>query len=129
MATSSQGSLAASPVASSIIPPGKEGPRAVAVTVDFTGGSSFVLNLEILQTRNVLSMIQGLFYDNSTNTSNVAILCGITGQTIYVPSFAQAYLPLLLPNPPTLTFTSAGSFVTYCQLLNMPMPACVWKVA
>lgn len=113
------------PIFAQLIP--REGPKAVPFNLDFTVTQSYVVDLQNQQSRSIISLVQAIFVDNSANTSPLSIMADVVGQTLIFPPQSQGYLPILVPNPPKLTFTSpGGSDNVKIILLNVPMPAAIW---
>lgn len=82
------------------------------------------VDLRQQQQINNLKDIQGIFIDNSANTT--ALSCNIgTGQNPVVPPNGQMMLPIYVA-PGTPVFTFAGSGVVNIVLNNFPTPAACW---
>lgn len=107
----------------------KQGPRTVPVTIDWSLGISQKLDLLEVQQRRFIDYCQSVFIDNKSSDYWVEIEMGTTGQTVRIPARSQAYLPILLPNPPRLTFnTETGNTgTTILQLLNFPINSMIWN--
>lgn len=113
-------------VMGAMVPP--EGPRALAVGLDFSATTQYSLDLQNIQQRNFFSMLQSLFVDNSLNPSSLTINFPNTGQNLIFEAGEQAYIGVLCQNPAKLVFTSAGNvagIVVY--LLNYPVTNEVWN--
>lgn len=106
-----------------------EGSRAVPLTLDFTNVTLYVLDLQNFIARNLISMVQAIFVDNSANASPISINMPNSSQTIIIPSNAQAYMSVLAPNPAQFNFATQGGVVVPVTLLNYPVTNCVWKVS
>jgi len=106
------------------VPP--EGPRTVPLILDFSQTSTYSLSLQNMMSRNFISMIQGIFVDNSANGSPIQINVPTTGQTLQVAPNRQAYLVLLCPNPVSLNFSSNGGIAVNVTLLNFPVTNHEW---
>lgn len=107
-----------------MLPP--EGPRAVPLLLDFSQTQEYDLNLQNMQSRNFLSMVQSVFVDNSNNASPLSIAFPNTGQTIKLAPGRQGYFVVLCPNPSSVSFISAGGVVVTVFLLNYPVTNHDW---
>lgn len=108
------------------VPP--EGPRTLAVGLDFTQASQYSLDLQNLQQRNFFSMLQGLFVDNSQNPASLTINFPNTGQNLIFEAGTQAYITTLCQNPAKLVFISSGDVsAVVVYLLNYPVTNDVWN--
>lgn len=116
-------------VFNAMIPP--EGPKALKVVLDFTGGSFNGLVDLTQQTgpspSGKLSFVQGLYVDNGDSAVALQIFCQSTGQRITVQPGSQAYIPVLAGVPPIFTFNGAANASPNCLVtvffLNVPLPA------
>jgi hypothetical protein len=115
-----------SPILNGPTPP--EGAKAMAVNCPFTAqNTAFDIDLTLSQTQNYISLIQGVFLDNSANADVVSIVSnGATNQRIEFPAGAQGYIPLLATKPTSFTVTSAGAVTVPIILLNVAVPAIIW---
>jgi hypothetical protein len=106
----------------------REGPKALAVSVPFASGSGpFTADLTLTQSQGYMSVVQGIYIDNSGNTNDVLnITCSGTGQTIAFPAGGQGYIPLIVAKPSTFTFASEGTANVNAIFLNVPVPAIIW---
>jgi hypothetical protein len=108
------------------VPP--EGPRAIAIPLDFTQTQNYTLDLQNIQQRNFFSMIQGLFVDNSQNPSSLTINFPNTGQNLIFEAGQQAYIGTLCQNPAKVQFMSAGDVAgVMVYILNYPVTNDVWQ--
>jgi hypothetical protein len=104
-----------------------EGPKSIAVLLDFSQGTQFTLDLQNLIQRNFISMIQGIFIDNSANGSTLAVSFGGAGQSIKIAPNRQGYFIVLCPNPVNqIVFTSTGGVAVSVNLLNFPVTNSDW---
>jgi hypothetical protein len=103
-----------------------EGPRAVPLNIDFSKSNVYTLNLQNVQARNFISMIQALWIDNSNSASPVTVSFPNTGQSIILASGRQGYFMVLAPNPVSMIFQSAGGVVLNIDLLNFPVTNNDW---
>jgi hypothetical protein len=97
------------------------------ITLDASG--KYFLDLTQNQLQGYVPQVQAAFIDNSASTSSLALLFGVTGFTIEIPPQSQAWLPLFVASPPTVTFTGAANATATVYFTNVPMPAAVWSVA
>lgn len=112
-------------ILNALVPP--EGPKSLAVQLDFTTVASIIVDLTITTAQGKISTVQMVFADNSANTAPLAIAVSGTSQTIRVPAGAQGWFPVVATNRPKLTFSSpAGSPVITCLLLNVPVAQGYW---
>lgn len=103
------------------------GPKSVPIPLDFsTGGPTFEIDLTNINQQGDFEAIQTIYLDNSANPFSASILCRNTNQLVIIPAGAQAYMPLLQPNPPDIQITSQGTAKVGVQLLNFYLPPCVW---
>ena len=114
------------PVANAKVP--KEGPKAIPLVLDFTATQSYQVDLTQQQQAAKISFIQGAFIDNSANPQPLVIATGNSQQNLVIPGYSQAYVPLLLPNPPTFVASTTGGVVVSIIALNIPMDIAVWSV-
>lgn len=108
-----------------LVPP--EGPRAIPLLLDFSLSEAYSLNLQNSQELLRVSMIQGVFIDNSQSAANVLVSCPITGQVIVVAPGHQAFKTLFCPYPSQINFFSAGGIVLKFQLTNFPIVNDDWS--
>ena len=107
----------------------KEGPKAVPLTADFSAHSSYDINFLLTMAQQFMSIIQGVYVDNSANGHEVSITVGTINQLVKCPANSQGYFPLFVPKNAVITVsdpsgasTSKVAFIFY----NIPMPAAVW---
>lgn len=113
------------------MPVGQEGPRAIPLNLDFTtatGNTSVLLDLKQAQAMAKVSYIQTIFVDNSGSPGITTINVQGLSQAVIIPAGCQAYLPLLAINPPVLVCVNNSNVKVPIQLLNFPLPPCVWNV-
>lgn len=110
----------------------QEGPRAVPLVLDFTiatGNTSVLLDMKNAQAQARMSYVQTIFVDNSLSTVPTTINVNGLSQAIIIPDSSQAYVPLLAINPPVLVCANNGNVKVPIQLLNFPLPPCVWRIS
>jgi hypothetical protein len=104
-----------------------EGPKSIAVPLDFSQATTFTLDLQNLMQRGFISMIQGVFLDNSANPATLAISFNGAGQTIKIAPNRQGYRIVLCPNPVnSIVFSSTGGVAVSVNLLNFPVTNSDW---
>lgn len=82
------------------LPP--EGPITVPFNVDMAAVTEFEIDMTAIIDAQVVSFISGAWIDNSANNQILTLNCNGTGQVINIPANKQAFMPLLLPNPPVV---------------------------
>ena len=103
-----------------------EGPKAVPITLDFSLTTIYTLNLQNMQSRNFLSMVQSLYIDNSGNTAPIVVTFPGTQQNITLAAGRQMYVTVLCANPASMQFVSTGGVLVYVALLNFPVSNSSW---
>lgn len=126
-----QGSYAPLPMTLGTAPDCRTGRKTIAVPIDFSVGSSFLLDLSQVQSQGSIDSIQTLYIDLRTvTTGNLQITMGLTNQVVELLAGAQAYIPILQGNPPIMQFAiSTGTPKILVQLMNFFVPPCVWYTA
>lgn len=104
-----------------------EGPRSIPIVLDFSKNPSYQVNLQHTSALQYVSLVQGLYIDNSANTSALQILMVVSGQVISIGAGKQGYLGILCPNPPNIVFSSAGGVAINVHILNFPVTNQVWS--
>lgn len=119
-------------IANAQLPPGGEGPRALAVALNFTGGatSAFIDLTQQTQPPAQLSIIQGMFVDNSLGTVVLRMQQQQSRQVIAIGAGQQMYVPVLSTIPPQFNFVGAnnaspGIFVPVF-FYNVPISPLAW---
>ena len=103
------------------------GQMAVPIIIDFTAHTAYKLDFTISQWTNKINSVQSAYIDNSNGLAPLLLTIEIIGQTITIPSGAQAYVPLVAPSPPIFDVScSNGAANTLIIFLNVPMPLSVW---
>jgi len=105
----------------------EEGAKSIAVALDFSTQTQYTLDLQNLIQRNFISMIQGIFLDNSANGSTLEVSFGGSGQNMKIAPNRQGYRMVLCPNPANqIAFTSTGGVPVTVILLNFPVTNSDW---
>lgn len=107
---------------------GCEGPQCITLDLDFTANDVCDVDISALQSQGKYSAFGTFYVDNSVNTKALSWVCDGSYQTGIIPPLSCAYLNLLQPNPPKISFTSTGSgiLVRSC-FLNYFLPPVVWS--
>lgn len=114
-------------VAAATIP--NEGPRAVGINLDFSLTTEFDLNMQNVQARDFISMIQSMFIDNKASGAPLTVAFPNTGQSITLAPGWQGYLSVLCPNPAIINFLSEGGVTCRVLLLNYPVASFAWPTS
>lgn len=104
----------------------KLGRRAIHVEIDFSLGTKYALDLSQIQSLGAMDCLQTMYVDNADNAAELTLTMGLTLQRIIIPANAQAYIPILQPNPPVLEMSTTGAPVVNVQLLNFFVPPIVF---
>ena len=111
-----------------MVPP--EGPRAIPLILDFSLTGEYDLNLQNIQQRNFITMIQAAWIDNADNKNSLTLTFPNTQQRMIFPAGFQGYVSLLCPNPSQMTFVSTqvdSGPVVRVELLNYPVSNTNWN--
>lgn len=104
-----------------------EGPKCVPLLIDFHSGSTNQLvDMTSDNDFKILTVIQGIFIDNSTSTSKTVITVAGSQQVISCPAGWQGFFPLFAPIPCKFTVQNTGGTDIWITLYNMAMPASAW---
>jgi hypothetical protein len=104
-----------------------EGPKSVGVPLDFSATDTYTLDLQNVIQRGFMSMVQGVYIDNSLNGSTLSISFGGTSQVIKIAPNRQGYRMVLCPNPANqIVFFTTGGVALNVQLLNFPVTNSDW---
>lgn len=93
---------------------------------DFTVQSSYSVDLQNQQARNIIDMVQTIWIDNSNNDQPVSIQFDVIGQTVKFGPRWQGYFPVMVVNPPRFSVSSPGGSSTQIVLMNVPFPSGAW---
>lgn len=104
----------------------REGPRTINQILDFTTNSTIELDGTQLNASNKMSVVQGVYLDNSGSTSPLIVNNLTSGQTITCPPNSQGFFPLFAPMPFSIQFIGFG--VKKAVLYNVPIVPHVWGV-
>jgi hypothetical protein len=126
MAILDQNSLQVSELTNQTVP--DEGPKAIPLLLNFANAGEFDLDLQNLQSRAFISMIQTVYVDASAATDDLTIIFNSTNQNVMAKAGTQGYYSVLCPNPPKIRFlNTSGSDVIPVFLINVPVAGVVWN--
>lgn len=106
----------------------KIGPAVIPINLPLNQASSYALDLRGIQQLGFVDQLQSIYVDNSGNAQPLQIIVSSTNQSLIVPGYAQAFLPIFVSNNLVLTFVSTGGVVVPVYPLNFPIAAAVWSV-
>lgn len=109
----------------------REGPKALAIVLDFTLAASYFIDLTLQVQQGIIQTIQTLFVDASQSQNEITFQMAETGQTIIIPNNCQVYMPVLMGSPPRFTASatlSVNTGIIPVQLLNFALPGLIWPV-
>lgn len=104
-----------------------EGPRAASITLDFTNTQNIAIDFSQQVALNQISMVQGIYVDNSNNSQALTVLVNGSNQRIVAPGGQQGFFPVLAPNPPKFVFSTSGGVIVNVFLLNYPVSPLAWE--
>lgn len=103
-----------------------EGPKTIPLQLDFTIDSRYSIDPLLLYMQQTLSLIQGVWADNSKNGSPLTVSISATKQNIVIAPGDQGFYPVLSPKSGTIEFFTNGGIVLDVSLYNVPLPASQW---
>jgi hypothetical protein len=104
-----------------------EGPRAVPISLDFSLGDTYYVNIQDIAALKRFTMLQALYLDNAGNPTPLIVTCVSTGQRIIMGSGMQGYRNVLCPNPGQVNFVSESGATIKVHLLNFPVIDSEWS--
>lgn len=105
--------------------PGQFAPGGVPLAFDWTVDGSYDVNLYTFQGQGGIGGVQSMWYYNPS-TGQCTITFGQSGQVVVLPAKSQGYIPVLMPNIPSLHITNAATdTTTQVMLLNFTVPMAV----
>lgn len=104
-----------------------EGRKAFRFLLDFSLGLQYLIDFATWINQKTIESVQGLYVDNSAGTASVQFTFSGTNQIIIVPAGAQAYLPVIVANPPSIIIDCANAAqTTKLYVLNFFVPPYIW---
>ena len=108
----------------------KQGPKALPVTIPFSGAlTSGTIDLTQQQQSNVISFVQTIYVDNSSNPQPLTWTTGLPGQIMKCPAYSEGYFPVIACNPPVFNFNSTGGVPVQVIFLNIEIDCMVWTIS
>jgi len=113
------------PVSNVVIP--KEGPRALACTLNFTNTATIDIEGLLPTTTGRISYIQGVYVDNADNSDQLILVAKTTQQRLVIPAYAQGYWPILFAQVPDMVCTTTQAAIrVYMHFYNVPIQSQYW---
>jgi hypothetical protein len=103
-----------------------DGPKVIPVVASLAAGASEIIDFLGQVTRKEISMVQGVYIDNSQNPGTVTLNCNSTNQTITLQPGTQGYFPILATNPPRFVVSSSDEATIGLQFFNFPISPLQW---
>ena len=104
-----------------------QGPRALPVSLNFTGGPVYTLDYTIQQRIGLFSECQFVFIDASQVDNPVTVFFLGSNQAIIAKGRTQGYYPVCAPNPFKCQISCPGSAAIVNLIFgNYPMQASQW---
>jgi len=103
-----------------------EGSRTFQVEFDFSLGPDQLYQANLADIG--MSMVQGVYINNSNNASSVAVAIGGAQQVLTLGPSQQGFFPALMPGLNiSLAASSAGLVTVPVLLLNFPVTVAIWS--
>ena len=104
------------------------GPKAIPLSIDFSTVTTWILDAQNIQARGFIDMVQSIYIDNAAASSgqDLTIQIDASQQKILFPPKQQGYIPVIVPNPLRMSFSSASGLVIKVILLNFPIMPIIW---
>jgi len=96
------------------------GSKAIPYNLDFTVDTEIDIDLSELTQNGFVEFVSGAWIDNSASATSFTITCDKTNQRIIIAAGKQAYIPLIISNPPKFVAQSAGGVVVPLIFYNVP---------
>lgn len=104
-----------------------EGRKAFRFLLDFSLGLQYLIDFATWINQKTIDSVQGLYVDNSLGTAAVKFTFSGTNQIITVPAGSQAYLPVIVANPPSVVIDCTNAAQqTNLYVLNFFVPPYIW---
>lgn len=107
----------------------KEGPKSIPVQANFATVNKYVIDFTLIYNQGFISELQAVWIDNSSNNAAVTLANLSSNQQIVVAAGRQGIYPVLSPNPPVFSATSAGTGNVQFQFLNVPITCLSWPTS
>lgn len=103
--------------------PGEFAPSGIPLSFDWSAAGFYDVNLLISQGQGQIGGVQSMWFYNPS-AGKLTINFGGSGQTMQIPAMTQGYIPVLMPNTPSLHIVNASpdSTTTQLILLNYVLP-------
>jgi len=106
------------------------GPKHIPFTPDFSAASSYDYDFSNQIQDNTFPDPQGIYIDNSNNTSPVTVTVQATNHRVICPGQSQGYFLLLFTGTNgKVTFSSTGNVKIAAFIYNTPVMPAVWSAA
>lgn len=107
-----------------------EGRKDFRIILDFSVGTTQLIDLTTFLNQGTVLSVQSMYVNVQAGTAPLKFTFNGTNQVIDVPAGAQAYLPVLVTNPPSFTVSCTNAAqISYIQLLNFFVPPFMWGQA
>lgn len=106
----------------------QEGPRTVPVVLDFTLASEILIDGSQLADTKKLTIVQGVYIDNSQGQNAISLRADVTNAVITCPAGFQGYFTLIAINPFKI-YATGGNDRIVIYLYNMPISPAVWSAS
>ena len=105
-----------------------EGAKVIPLLLDFSANAEYDVDLSMFEQQAQISMLQGIFIDNSASTTAMLVTIDANGlnQAVVANPNTQGYYSVLAPNPTRLSFVSSSGIVQRVHLYNVPIAGTVW---
>lgn len=104
-----------------------KGLKTIPILIDFSLGTTFTLDLSLIQSQAFMDWVQTIYVENSANTSGITITMEASKQVIKFPASSEGYLPILQPNPAKITLTCTNPVQVIIQLMNFYVGPYIWN--
>jgi hypothetical protein len=101
----------------------KEGPNAVPILYDFSGGVlSYTTDMTQIHQAGKISLVQSIFVDNSANNGAVTVSAAGLNQAVSVQAGGQGVFPILVGGQAVFNVSSTGTVNATISYINVAMP-------
>ena len=111
-------------ILNAVVPP--EGPKSVAIVLDFTTVASILIDLTITTAQGKISTVQMVWVDNLVNDAPLTIQVQGTLQNIDVPAGCQGWFAVVATNRPKFVCLTSPGVVLTTLWLNVPVAQGYW---